>query len=235
MQKIMFNDRYELTKAVLEGQKKMTRRIFRLPNKLASEYLDVTDKFVADNDTIKWCDCNGNVRLTSHPLYKVGEIVAIAQRYDDIDSFYYAAYQYKHSVHGQTICEYDAVSDKKIKEWINLSAKLSKEKTWKNKMFVRADLMLHHIRITGINAERLQDISDEDCLKEGIVKQRVISDDTPFLYAYDVYKNDSGGYFATRWFKTPREAFADLIDKISGKGTWESNPYMFAYEFELID
>ena len=36
------------------------------------------------------------------------------------------------------------------------------------------------------------------------------------------------------WYSTPREAYAALIDRISGKGTWESNPYVFVYEFELI-
>lgn len=36
------------------------------------------------------------------------------------------------------------------------------------------------------------------------------------------------------WIDTPREAFAALIDKVSGKGTWESNPYVWAYEFELM-
>lgn len=38
---------------------------------------------------------------------------------------------------------------------------------WLNKLFVRADLMPHQIRITGISCERLQDISDADCMKEG--------------------------------------------------------------------
>ena len=38
----------------------------------------------------------------------------------------------------------------------------------------------------------------------------------------------------TNGFDTPREAFAALIDKVSGKGTWESNPYVWAYEFELM-
>lgn len=33
---------------------------------------------------------------------------------------------------------------------------------------------------------------------------------------------------------TPREAYAALIDRISGKGTWESNPFVFAYEFERV-
>ena len=35
-------------------------------------------------------------------------------------------------------------------------------------------------------------------------------------------------------FLTPREAFAALIDRISGRGTWQCNPWVFVYEFELI-
>lgn len=35
-------------------------------------------------------------------------------------------------------------------------------------------------------------------------------------------------------YVTPREPYAKLIDKISGKGTWERNPLVFVYEFELI-
>lgn len=34
MNKIMFNDKYSLTQAVLEGLKTMTRRIFYIPDKL---------------------------------------------------------------------------------------------------------------------------------------------------------------------------------------------------------
>lgn len=35
-------------------------------------------------------------------------------------------------------------------------------------------------------------------------------------------------------FNTPREAYAALIDRISGKGLFQSNPYVFVYEFTLI-
>lgn len=31
-----------------------------------------------------------------------------------------------------------------------------------------------------------------------------------------------------------QEAYAALIDKISGKGTWEGNPWVFVYDFELV-
>lgn len=35
-------------------------------------------------------------------------------------------------------------------------------------------------------------------------------------------------------FQTPRDAFAMLIDKVSGRGTWASNPWVVVYEFELV-
>ena len=97
-----------------------------------------------------------------------------------------------------------------------------------NKMFVRAGLMPHQIRITNVRAERLQDISDEDCLKEGIIKGKVGSEDTHFMDAYYIptLKTDP--------FCTPQGAYSYLIDKISGKGTWKNNPYVFVYDFELV-
>ncbi len=95
-------------------------------------------------------------------------------------------------------------------------------------MFVRADLMPHHIRITNIKIERLQDISNEDCLKEGVYEDSGDDEFPPSIFYEFEGKKDDG-------FDTPREAFAALIDKVSGKGTWESTPYVFAYEFELVD
>ena len=93
-------------------------------------------------------------------------------------------------------------------------------------MFVRADLMLHHIRITDIRVERLQDISDEDCLQEGIWCDDNIGLEGTTYWYYGL-SNSS--------FRTPQEAYASLINRISDKGTWESNPYVFVYDFELID
>ena len=88
-----------------------------------------------------------------------------------------------------------------------------------NKMFVRADLMPHLIEITGIRVEQLQDISDEDCIKEGIERSN------------DVYtfKNSPCGLYIS-----PREAYLSLINRISGKATWKQNPYVFVYEFKLV-
>lgn len=99
-------------------------------------------------------------------------------------------------------------------------------KGWDNKMFVRADLMPHHIHITDVRVERLQDISDEDCLKEGLEWDGIARK------YYVGYNKETGG--KTYLNSSPKEAFAHLIDKVSGKGTWERNPYVFVYDFELV-
>lgn len=92
----------------------------------------------------------------------------------------------------------------------------------KNKMFVKNELMPHKIKITGIKQCRLQDINDLECCAEGI-----------FLYKGDFFKgytfNGCDGYYST-----PQVPFAKLIDKLNGKGYWESNPLGYAYEFEII-
>ena len=116
---------------------------------------------------------------------------------------------------------------------------MTKRSGYFNKMFTRADLMPHHIRITNIKVERLQDISGEDCLKEGITEvsgefeAHTVLQDGYYGERIKVIKR----YYGIEYYElgeSPREAYGTLIDKISGKGTWESNPYVIVYEFELI-
>lgn len=137
--------------------------------------------------------------MNKYAKYKVGEVVAIAQSYKDagFNDF-----------------------DKTNYPWCALPG-------WNNKVLTKAGFMPHHIRITNVRVERLQDITDNDCIREGIEVVRV----------HDVDDIVSAYTFASN--KTPfwcvRDAFATLIDKVSGKGTWKSNPYVFVYEFELVD
>lgn len=206
----MFNDKYGLTQAVLEGRKTMTRRIFYIPDKLVP-YLDIYDIFDIVDDCIIWKDKSDNIRMTFEPKYKVGEVVAIAQSYMDVDRFHRKG---KNAVY--------------LEYLDSILPELKLYPGWGNKMFVKADLMPHHIEITGIKVERLQDISDEDCLKEGIIKGKCGSESTHFMDAYYVPKEKQP-------YCTPRNAFEVLINKVSGKGTWESHPFVWVYEFKLLD
>lgn len=219
----MFNDKYGLTQAVLEGRKIMTRRVCKYDR--SNETYDIVFPIFEPNDydndgnivsplnyAFGWKNDKGDFTGWNIPKYKVGEVVAVAQRYKDVVE--------KRDEAQETLCLYKIGKNYLTMEEMGAG--------WSNTMFTKADLMPHHIRITNIKIERLQNISDEDCLKEGIYKGQCGSADTHFMDAY-YYKGDIQPYC------TPRGAFAALIDKVSGKGTWESNPYVFVYEFELVD
>ena len=189
MKKIMFNDKYGLTQAVLKGRKTMTRRVI-------------------NQQTESWLRMQYNERYDDwhrRSPYMYIETLAIAQSYETLANSGYL----------------DQMMDGLLsmkKEYAGAG--------YKNKMFVKAELMPHHIKITNIRVERLQDISDNDCLKEGIRKWD--KDGNPLGPSYD-FVNSPNSY------ATPREAFAALIDKVSGNGTWDSNPLVWVYEFELIN
>jgi hypothetical protein len=225
------------------------------------------------------------------PRYKVGGIAYIADPYriDDVG----------HDT-GITI-EY---SDGEIKTfslpagcsaWIDKRLKeMSKSKSgFCNKMFMPEWCARDFIRITDVKAERLQEISEEDCFKEGIYLDYI---DISFFHYHDQEDrhycseceekgrerllkevledrdrfgfegmNDEwimeelDGYSAYYFTETakycdicgkalsafkypgcedafccPSEAYAAEIDMINGKGTWDSNPWMWSYYYELV-
>mgnify|MGYP004618783029 FL=1 len=202
MKKIMFNNKYRLTRAVLEGRKTQTRRIAYIGNATIIDCgICVEQKNIGRATLFRRID------EIAHSRYCIGEEVAVAQAY----------------------CELVSEADINEEE-IN---KLRCSKGWTNKMYVKADLMPHRIRITDIRAERLQDISEDDCLAEGIKEiYETNVDDPKEFYGYAFLPDASP--CPAHCYCEAQEAYAALIDKISGKGTWESNPYVFVYEFELI-
>lgn len=196
MKKIMFNDALELTNAVLALLKTKTRRVATYEDIKCPNIGWVTEGEDKDKRVI----CKGEeIVALSH--YRKGEIVAIAQSYEDVCRYYEANGQYAKSVKLQT-------------KYIGYAG-------WKNKMFVSPGEMPHHIKITNIRAERLQDISNEDCLKEGIYKLS----ESDYNFKGNKERTTS---------RTAKDAFRKLINQLDRK-MWEANPYEWAFEFELVD
>lgn len=190
MQKIMFNDQYGLTQAVLEGRKTQTRRIaYQEPFK----YYCNCGFCMEGKDKGKLAINDGN-EIVAKSHYKIGEVLAVAQRYEDIP----------------------------IEPSIRTI--LCKHPGWNNKMFVTAKTMPHQIKIVNIRVERLQSISTDDCIDEGIVD---FESQIKKAHFYSI-PNKYGTYY------TAKKAYAQLINKLSGKGTWGSNPLVFVYDFELV-
>ena len=219
MKKIMFNDRYGLTKAVLEGKKTMTRRIIpdieidwvrrgrvTLPvGGFENDVLFMNVRSILPDAGIS--DYSAPAKY--QPRYERGEELAVAQCYKDIDY--------------RGIVAYEDASD--IQPGMVRPIPAQESAGWTNKMFVRADLMEEIIRITDIQLQRLNNITDEDCLKEGVEK---------WIDCYIVSGIMENQGKNNVCFDTPREAFAALIDRISGKSTWQRNPWVYVYTFELL-
>lgn len=215
MKKIMFSDKMGLTDAVLSRTKTQTRR-------LVSEKL--WDAWTEYDDFCHVCAHPGvptsreyydekKFFLDNSP-YKVGEVLAVAQSYAN------AGVDFIPGEDDEFGC-YDFPTNQ--------------THGWNNKMFVRADLMPHQIRIANVRVEHLNDISDEDCIKEGVVEG--IKRNAEYFQRYYPcqYLKDCAtelGWGLT--YATPQIAYAILIDSTSGKGTWKSNPIVFVYDFELV-
>lgn len=70
------------------------------------------------------------------------------------------------------------------------------------------------LEITGVRVERLQDISDEDALAEGVSPDMDI-----------------------RWQSgddTPRGMFGELWESINGAGSWDANPWVWVIKFKVV-
>ena len=201
----MFNDHFGLTQAVLEGRKTQTRRIIKTqpPYENFDIAFPVFEEECWNDNPLYGAFCWVNKdKPKEHtewikPSFKEGEVIAVAQKYKDV---------------------FESQQDETL-ELLDLFL----NQGWDNKMFVRADLMPHQIRITNVRIERLQDISDDDCLKEGI--RKVVNENGTDVQYYVAH---------AACFETPREAFAHLINKVGKKDTWERNPYVWVYDFELI-
>lgn len=252
MRKIMFDDKYGLTEAVLTGRKTMTRRVVPakvaqmieafanptllvpldcIPSGMSIEEFEQQWKnydapvFIQpkSKEKIKFYDARKEAAKLAP--YKIGEEIAIAQRYSDF--------------------RWPAPQRSDFQEILHSAG-------WNNKMFVKASMMPHRIRITDVKVERLQDISDEDCAKEGIIYvnwrqylKQDMDDFSPQPYKdhdlwtlpifeesfRDAWAEQKPGEYAA---KSAKVAFAVLIFKLMGKKVWEQNPWVFAYEFELL-
>ena len=249
MEKIMFNDFFGLTDAVLAKQKTMTRRSSK---SLQEDIAALAEGFRVDSlspeaieEEMQKPKFKQKVKAMEPALiqmnakYKVGEVVAIAQSYLQV-----------HNTNPELIPDW--LPSKKSKSGF---VHWDEHPGYSNKMFVSADLMPHQIRITGIKVERLQDISEEDCRKEGIIHvnwrqylKQDIDDFGPQRYRdhdlwtlpifeeslQNAWAEQKPGEFAAN---DPKTALIVLFAKLAHRQPTafaHENPWVLAYDFELV-
>jgi len=84
------------------------------------------------------------------------------------------------------------------------------------------------LEITNIRVERLNDISESDCEKEGAL-------DDGFIAALNA--NADEGYPIDQTIdldESAKNQFIELWESINGKGSWEQNPWVWVVEFKHL-
>lgn len=85
------------------------------------------------------------------------------------------------------------------------------------------------LEITDIRVERLNDISEEDAQSEGAEKG-TLEDDVDVLMTRFSDGCDNGYYPDYNYL----EGFQNLWESISGKDSWDLNPWVWVVEFKII-
>ena len=208
---------------VVAGEKTQTRRMIVSRTghfQVSTSSMSGVITGIWQTDDNEWC---GDNLVPVKPKYKVGETVYLKEPYAETCDEY-----------GTPIIAYKFGGKPRLKLPDSLGCEMDTDwcidnypacGKWKNKLFMPESAARHFIEIIAVRAERLQDVSEEDCLKEGIEeviwKGKMLKSSKHYFNGYESYD-------------TPIEAYAELIDRINGEGVWERNPYVWVYDFKLV-
>jgi hypothetical protein len=90
--------------------------------------------------------------------------------------------------------------------------------------------------VDGVYIERLNEITDTDCIAEGI--EPVYDDRSPgetLWKDYEVYPDGTPHAHSVVPFVEPHDSYKSLWEKLHGKGSWAKNPFIVAYSFTVLE
>ena len=209
MKPILFNT--EMVRAILEGRKTVTRRVVKFMQGKNPNWTG----YIKDGLTLY----NGTNEPCNMPApYKVNDILYVREtvwqkigHYLDVD--------------GETKGSY-------YNEFLYVATDKEPETGWNYSWVKRPSIHMPKeaarlfLRVTGVRVERLQDMTKEDMLKEGLVDE-CKNCKAPFGCDLCMYQDGVEDEFFHLWNNTIKK------DQINTYG-WYANPYVWVIEFERI-
>lgn len=220
----------EMVRALLDGRKSQTRRVITSPRPnhpelVLQDWGNGWAPFCSDDGESANCD-DGMEYPIDCPYGKPGDLLyvretwAVWEQFSDVCKIAYRASERRSAT--------EFFDYRKPTEIIATPGK------WKPSTHMPRWASRLTLRITNVRVERLQDISDDDALAEGIERHYPHYDD----------KADEILHQNERWWKycrgfallSPVHAFAHLWDSINAKKhPWDSNPFVWVVSFEVIE
>ncbi len=226
----MFKD--DMFRALLDGRKTNTRRLDGLheinknPDNFEYSHIYKGKYMFLVKDNIGLCACKSK--------YQVGDIVGIRE------NFYIM--KLKPTEYHSINFEYNI--DREFKHTILTDNEWAKYRKWKNqtgsksKLFMFDSLIRYKMQIKNIRVERINDISIEDCINEGIPQTWGEWFGKAPKWAIDsieLNQENGGDHIWTN--RTSKENFQILWDSINKKRGygWDENSWVFVYDIKQVN
>lgn len=210
-----------MVRAILEGRKTQTRRLVRPqpPHDCSEiEKQPRTDPYlgcVVSGDSGIWEDVHSMDYRVRCPYGKPGDRLWVREtwRVDGLD-------RRGALMHGKDVCMESGASFYADCECDSALA----DGPWIPSIHMPRWASRITLEIVNVRIERLQDISEEDAIAEGIRPVRVGLTDRAF--EWDSFSDAT---------YTANEAYAALWESINGPGSWDANPWVWVVEFRRVD
>lgn len=203
MKPILFNT--EMAKAILDGRKTVTRRIIKPQPPEPTAYFY---KFLDDgNARFGWKNSNG--LCDRMPPYQPGDILYVRETWarigNDVDRIWFDNDRQLYD--GMYIYRADGID-------------LSDIGRWHPAIHMPKDAARIYLRVTAIKAERVQDISDRDLIREG---------ETPIIHVDESLDREATRMsFLGTWNSTIKPKDLELYG-------WNANPWVWVIRFERVE
>ena len=204
----------ESVKAILEGRKTQTRRIIKgygntlHYGKLLCDWaLSEKPYYVGEEGQVEWelqTEADDSSTFTFKSKLWLGDILYVKEAYSTTE---------RNSIIFKADMRYWGYKEK-----------------WKSPLFMPRKYARIFLEVTNIRIERLQDISEKDCIKEGV--DAITHNDFPIGF------RDYSWLPELMVLGEAKASFRTLWDSINGKKemcAWRDNPYVWVIEFKLLE
>lgn len=187
----------EMVRAILEGRKTQTRRIVKKQPHGAGEWVRQLASWLFPN-------VNPYIKLKC-PYGQPGDRLWVRETWFNDMSFGSPEYYYR--ANGEFDEQFERHRLGQVGPF-----------KWRPSIFMPREACRLMLEVTDVRVERLQDISEEDAIAEGISLPN---------YAEQAIKDI--------FFPEPSAIYSELWESINGKGSWDKNPWIWVIGFKILD